>query len=81
MDDFLEFAGAMGSIMLIAGGFIAVLFGLAFWADSASCSATASAMKVPHSYSVATGCMITVGGKTIPLWSYRVVNGAGGSHD
>lgn len=53
--------------------FLAVLVSGLTWATAVQCHSQATAMRVPVSWGLWQGCMITVRGQTIPIKSYRVI--------
>ncbi len=57
-------------ILLIIGGVVALGYGI----DKYRCGEMAAAMRVEHSYSIWTRCMIRHRGQWIPLKNYRVLD-------
>lgn len=56
-------------------GAVAVMLLIVGAVKAGQCQATSAMMRVPGSYSLATGCMIQVNGAWLPLKNYIVVEG------
>lgn len=70
-----EILFSIGVVMGILACVFVPLFTLGAVADKASCSATASKMRLEHSWGIMQGCMVNVRGQWYPIGAVQYTNG------